>query len=106
MSTQEKKSMVNALKLGGRITALVLAAGIAAGCDYVTKAQLDEVKSAANSALSEARAAKTAADNAQRTASEAAEAARRAQTAASAAQTCCNDNTKKIQEVLDRILKK
>lgn len=98
--------MFNALKLGSRITALVLAAGVVAGCDYVTKAQLDEVKSAANSALSEARAAKTSADNAQKTASEAAEAARRAQRTADGAQTCCNDNTQKIQGVLDKILKK
>lgn len=98
--------MSNALKLGGRISALVLAAGVAAGCSTVTKEQLAEVRSTANTALSEARAAQSAANNAQNVASEAAEAARRAQRTADAAQTCCNENTQKINNMLETIMRK
>lgn len=84
-----------------RLSAVALALGLAAGCSTVTKEQLDAVSSAANSALSEARAAKSAADNAASVANQAKAAAEAAQRTADEALACCKDNSAKIEKLFE-----
>jgi len=85
---------------------LALAFAAATGCANITKEQFDAVSSAANSALSEARAAKSSADGAARAAADAASAAARAQSTADQALACCNDNSQKIERMFERAMQK
>lgn len=98
--------MKKPVQLVTRLATVAMAAGLVTACATVTPEQLDEVRATANNALSEARAAQGAANNALNRASEAAEAARRAQTTADAAQACCNDNTEKLERILQGTMQK
>ncbi len=89
-----------------RLTALVLAFGLASGCAYITQEQFDAVSSTANNALSEARSAKSAADGAARAAADASAAAARAQSTADQALACCNDNSEKIERMFEKAMTK
>lgn len=89
-----------------RLVLLALAFATATGCAYITQEQFDAVSSAANSALSEARAAKSSADDASRAAGNAAAAAARAQSTADQALACCNDNSEKIERMFERAMQK
>lgn len=89
-----------------RLSALLLTAGLAAGCSSVTVEQLDAVTATANNALSEARAAQDAANNALSVANEAKAAADSAQQAADAAQACCNANSERLDRMFQRAMQK
>jgi murein lipoprotein len=90
----------------------VIALGVASGCG-TPRADLDGVRSTAEQALNEARAAKTAADNAnasaeeaRRVATNAQNTANRAAQAASEAQSCCAANTDRIERMFQRSMSK
>lgn len=89
-----------------RLSALVIAAGLTAGCSSITVEQLDAVAATANNALSEARAAQEAANNALSVANEANATAQSAQQAADAAQACCNANSEKLDRMFQRAMQK
>lgn len=89
-----------------RLSALLLTAGLAAGCSSVTVEQLDAVTATANNALSEARAAQDAANNALSVANDAKAAADSAQQAADAAQACCNANSERLDRMFQRAMQK
>lgn len=89
-----------------RLSALLLAAGLATGCSTVTVEQLDAVTATANNALSEARAAQGTADNALSVANDALSAAASAQSAADSAQACCNANTERLDRAFSKVMSK
>jgi murein lipoprotein len=90
----------------------VIALGVASGCG-TPRADLDGVRSTAEQALNEARAAKTTADaanasaeEAKRVATNAQNTANRAAQAASEAQACCAANTDRIERMFQRSMSK
>jgi len=94
------------MKKSLRISALLLTAGLAAGCSSITVEQLEAVTATANNALSEARAAQDTASSALSTANDAAAAAASAQSAADAAQSCCNANSERLDRAFSRAMSK
>ncbi len=89
-----------------RLSALLLTAGLAAGCTTVTVEQLEAVTATANNALSEARAAADTANNALGVANDASAAAASAQSAADSAQACCNANSERLDRAFSRAMSK
>lgn len=89
------------LKAAPKMIALisVLAIFLATGCASITKEQLDEVRSMAESAQSKA-------DSASDTASKALETAEAAQRSANDAQACCDENTQKIDRMFEKTMAK
>ncbi len=88
-----------------KIAALAMALGLVGGCG-VTQEQLDEVRSTAETALSEARAAQSRANNAHSVASEAAHAASEAQKSTQTALECCNENSARLDRMFEKAMKK
>lgn len=89
-----------------RSAALALVVGLAAGCTTITQEQLDAVKSTANNALSEARAAQSAANDAAAAARSAQSSADAAQRTADEAIACCRDNSDKIERMFEKAMTK
>ena len=89
-----------------RLSALVLAAGLATGCTTVTVEQLEAVTATANNALSEARAAQDTANSALSVANDAAASAANAQSAADSAQSCCDANSERLDRAFSRAMQK
>ncbi|MFU8896294.1 MAG: alanine-zipper protein [Gammaproteobacteria bacterium] len=90
----------------------VIALGVMSGC-AVSQQDLDAVRTTAEQALNEARAAKTtadaanaSADEARRVATNAQNTANRAAQAASEAQACCAANTGRIERMFERTMSK
>ena len=81
--------------------AIAAVLGMLSGC--ATTEQLKVVEAQANKALETANNAASSANTAQSTANEALDAARKAQAAADAAQACCNENTEKINRLIERL---
>lgn len=94
------------MKKTTRLSAIILAAGLAAGCSTVTVEQLEAVTATANNALSEARAAQDTASNALSVANDASAAAASAQSAADSAQSCCNANSERLDRAFSRAMSK
>ena len=90
--------MKNGLLHVSLLTAII---GMAAGC--ATRGDLDEVRATAETALSEARAARDAAGGA---GGDAMSAAQEAKSAADAAQTCCTENTTRLDRMFERAMRK
>ena len=88
-----------------KISALALALGLVAGCG-VTQEQLDEVRSTAETALSEAKSAQNRANNAHTVASEAAFAASEAQKSVQTALKCCNENSDRLDRMFEKAMMK
>ncbi len=83
-----------------------LAVVLASGCASVSKEQLDEVRSMAESAASKADSASATADKAMETAQSAMSKADAAQRSAEDAQACCNANTQKIDRMFEKAMTK
>lgn len=88
-----------------KISALAVALGLIGGCG-VTQEQLDEVRSTAETALAEAKAAQTRANNAHTVASEAAYAASEAQKSVQTALECCNENSARLDRMFEKAMMK
>jgi|SRR6056297_240100 len=84
----------------------VIALGVTSGCATITQEELDAVRTTAEQALSEARAANTGAEEAKRIATNAQNTANRAAQAASEAQACCAANTDRIERMFERSMTK
>jgi len=79
------------------VSVLTAIIGMTAGC--ASKEDLDAVRATAETALSEARAAKEAADGATA-------AAQDAKSTADAAQTCCNENSSRLDRMFEKAMRK
>lgn len=88
-----------------KISALALALGLVSGCG-VTQEQLDEVRTTADSALAEAKAAQETAQNAHSVASDAAYAASEAQKSVQAALQCCKENSARLDRMFSKAMAK
>ena len=89
-----------------KVSALAFVLAMGAGCQQITREEFEAVKSTANTALSEARAAKSAADSATNAATAAQNAANDAQRAADEANSCCQANTAKIEDLFKKKMRK
>lgn len=86
------------MKNAARVGVLAISLGLISGC-----ATMGDVEQAEQRAVASARGA---ADAAQARADEAAAAAAAAQSTADAAQTCCSENSQKIDSMFDRSMRK
>jgi len=89
-----------------KLSALAMILAMAAGCQQITREEFEAVKSTADTALSEARAAKSAADAAAAAASAAQASADEAKRAADEANACCQANSAKIDELMQKMMRK
>lgn len=88
-----------------KLSALALSAVLISGCG-VTPEQLQEVRTIAENALAEARAASGQAANALKVAGEANAAANQAAQSAQTALECCNANSAKIDKMFEKAMMK
>lgn len=84
----------------------VISLGVMSGCASVTPEALDAVRTTAEQALSEARAASTGVEEAKRIATNAQNSANRAAQAASQAQAGIAANTDRIERMFERSMSK
>ncbi len=89
------------MKQAARVSVLAVSLGLISGC-----ATMSDVEQAEQRATAAANAARDAAAAAQARADEAAAAAAAAQSTADAAQTCCSENSQKIDSMFDRSMRK
>ena len=84
--------------------AIAAVLGLLSGC--ATTEQIKAIEAKADKAMEAASNAGDRANNAQSTANQALDAARKAQAAADAAQTCCKENSEKINRLIESRAKK
>jgi hypothetical protein len=89
-----------------RASMIAAAVVLASGCQTVTIEQFNAVKSAADSAASEAKAAQSAASGAGSVANSAKAAADAAQRTANEALACCKDTNSKLESMLSEKMRK
>lgn len=87
-----------------KIFAIVAILGFLSGC--ATTEQIAQIQATADKALETANNATDRANNAQSTANQALDAARKAQATADAAQSCCNENSQKIDRAFEKSMRK
>lgn len=93
------------MKNFAKLSALALSAVLISGCG-VTPEQLQEVRTIAENALAEARAANGQAENALKVAGEAHAAANQAAQSAQSALECCNAISTKIDKMFEKAMMK
>ena len=87
-----------------KVSILALSMGLLGGCADLT--QIEEAKAAANAAMAKATDAYNLAQNAHTVASEASHAAEQATKTAEAALECCNENSRKLNQMFEKAMKK
>jgi hypothetical protein len=89
-----------------QVSAVALALFFLGGCATPTNTQIDEIRSMAEDAQATANNASRQASSALSTANEALDTARRAESAANNALECCNDNSRKIDRMFEKAMRK
>jgi len=87
-----------------KASVLALSMGLVGGCADMT--QLEEAKASAAAAMAKATDAYNLAQNAHTVASEASHAAEQATKSAEAALECCNENSRKLDQMFEKAMKK
>ncbi|MBM2830202.1 MAG: hypothetical protein HW411_992 [Gammaproteobacteria bacterium] len=87
-----------------KASVLALSMGLVGGCADMT--QLEEAKAASAAAMAKATDAYNLAQNAHTVASEASHAAEQATKSAEAALECCNENSRKLDQMFEKAMKK
>ncbi|MFQ5660038.1 MAG: Lpp/OprI family alanine-zipper lipoprotein [Gammaproteobacteria bacterium] len=82
----------------------VMLLGLLSGC--ATTEQIAQIQATADKALATANNASSRADNAMATANSALDAARNAQSTAEAAQSCCTQNSTKLDRMFEKAMQK